>query len=611
MRPSVLLSATTVLSVPVADVWSFLADTDRLNRHLELPEIRFTPSPDRDRKGHFLAETRSFGMRLGYEEFPFDWVEGRYYRTLRRFPRGPIAELTVGIRLRPTDSGADEGTELETFARVRPRNVLGLIAARTVVRRRTTRDIVALARAFERHVRNPVANVAPTLPPPSLVDEVQLASRGEMLASAPVAAGAVEALMLHLRTASDLEVIRMRPFELADRWHCDRIEVLLLCLHVRAGLLDLSWSILCPRCRAVPAESSTLGSLPSEGHCETCEIGFDSDLARSVETRFSVNPAVRIARRATYCIGGPANTPATLAQLRLEAGERRREELTLAAGWLRLRCYQAGSPVAVEVVPAGGRQLTARCGIGRFEVAAQPVGAGSVVLEVTNALEVEALVVVERERWKDSAATAAFVTSLQGFKDLFPHEAVAPGEEVGIGHLAILFTDLRGSTRLYERIGDVPAFGFVQNHFRFLVDEIARHQGGIVKTMGDAVMASFAQAPDALAAAQAMQAGWSAFTSRFSDGDDVTLKIGIHAGPLVMINNDGRVDYFGGTVNVAARVQGARGGEVVISQQVLDDPGVATMLAASGCRSEMFMVELKGVAGKQRLHRLIGNPAAG
>ena len=86
------------------------------------------------------------------------------------------------------------------------------------------------------------------------------------------------------------------------------------------GLLDLTWSVLCPVCRTVREDSGRLRQLPSRVHCDTCDIAFDTDLARSVEIRFAVNPAVRRAERARYCIGGPANSPSVVAQLRLEPG---------------------------------------------------------------------------------------------------------------------------------------------------------------------------------------------------------------------------------------------------------------------------------------------------
>jgi hypothetical protein len=92
-------------------------------------------------------------------------------------------------------------------------------------------------------------------------------------------------------------------------------------------------------------------------------------------------------------------------------------------------------------------------------------------ITVANATDREQLVVLERMAWTDQAATAADVTTLQRFRDLFSEEALWPGERVSVGNLTVLFTDLRSSTRLYRDIGDAPASGLVMNHFDVLTEE--------------------------------------------------------------------------------------------------------------------------------------------
>jgi hypothetical protein len=57
------------------------------------------------------------------------------------------------------------------------------------------------------------------------------------------------------------------------------------------------------------------------------------------------------------------------------------------------------------------------------------------------------------------------VTALQVFRDLFATEALRPGEQISVGTLTVLFTDLKNSTRMYREIGDATAFGHVMNHF--------------------------------------------------------------------------------------------------------------------------------------------------
>ena len=108
--------------------------------------------------------------------------------------------------------------------------------------------------------------------------------------------------------------------------------------------------------------------------------------------------------------------------------------------------------------------------------------------------------ILERLAWSDQAATAAEVTALQIFRDLFASEALRPGEQISVGTLTVLFTDLRNSTQLYREIGDATAFGRVMNHFDVLKKVIAEEDGALVKTIGDAVMAVFRRPSSALKA---------------------------------------------------------------------------------------------------------------
>src|SRR5437016_12423907 len=122
-----------------------------------------------------------------------------------------------------------------------------------------------------------------------------------------------------------------------------------------------------------------------------------------------------------------------------------------------------------------------------------------------NATGDEQLFILERTVWSDEAATAAEVTALQVFRDLFASEALRPGEQISVGTLTVLFTDLRNSTQMYREIGDATAFGRVMNHFDVLRKAIAENDGAIVKTIGDAVMAVFRSAASALRAMIATQ----------------------------------------------------------------------------------------------------------
>jgi class 3 adenylate cyclase len=188
----------------------------------------------------------------------------------------------------------------------------------------------------------------------------------------------------------------------------------------------------------------------------------------------------------------------------------------------------------------------------------------------------ERLMILERTAWSDQAATAAEVFNLQAFRDLFSNEALRSGEQISVGSLTILFTDLVDSTRLYREIGDAPAFDLVLDHFSVLQDVVQDEEGVIVKTIGDAVMASFRRPVDALRAIRAAQQRLAHLTA---GGKHLCLKAGVHQGPSIAVTLNEKLDYFGTTINIAARLEKlSLGDDLIISAAVMADHEVQEYL---------------------------------
>jgi class 3 adenylate cyclase len=150
--------------------------------------------------------------------------------------------------------------------------------------------------------------------------------------------------------------------------------------------------------------------------------------------------------------------------------------------------------------------------------------------------------------------TAKRLLSNQTFRDLYRADALDIDQRLKILSLTFLFTDLRGSTALYERVGDLAAYDLVRSHFQVLHDIVAAESGAVVKTIGDAVMATFSTPDRAVAAALRMRDGMRELNADRGH-EDLLLKIGIHEGPCLAVNLNDRQDYFGQTVNIASRVQ--------------------------------------------------------
>jgi len=218
------------------------------------------------------------------------------------------------------------------------------------------------------------------------------------------------------------------------------------------------------------------------------------------------------------------------------------------------------------------------------------------------------LAVLEDAAWTTDATTAAEVTTLQEFRDLFSSEVLAPGQQHAIRHIALVFSDLKGSTSLYEGIGDAAAYSRVNRHFEFITQTVAARGGTVVKTLGDGVMCAFEQLEDALTAAVALQEEVGRWCEAQHIEPPLVLKLGVHAGPVIAMTANDRLDYFGRTVNVAARLgdQGL-GGDVVLLREVFERSSAAGRSASLSARP--FTTRLRGLDGEQELVRLTLAPA--
>jgi class 3 adenylate cyclase len=192
------------------------------------------------------------------------------------------------------------------------------------------------------------------------------------------------------------------------------------------------------------------------------------------------------------------------------------------------------------------------------------------------------------------------VIAMPAFRRLCPEQLLRPNAE--IRWIAIMFTDLKGSTELYDALGDAPAYNLVRDHFSFLSDRVQSNHGFVVKTVGDAVMAAFSRPDHAVRAALAIQDDVASFNSARGGGTSATpivLKLGLHAGSCIAVTTGDVLDYFGATVNIAARLEHqCRGGEVIVSEAVARDAEAGAALGDRTWLEETAM--LRGVSAPVR-----------
>lgn len=189
------------------------------------------------------------------------------------------------------------------------------------------------------------------------------------------------------------------------------------------------------------------------------------------------------------------------------------------------------------------------------------------------------------------------------FRSLFESNTLPLDQSLEIKFATLLFTDIKGSTALYERLGDARAYLLVREHFNILFQAIEKNGGIPVKTIGDAVMGVFVSDGDALKAAIQAQRDLTAYYGRKEEDERISVKIGLHAGPAVVVTLNGRLDYFGTTVNMAARIQGlAEPGKILFSEQIFNNKANHKILKGYTDRVVRKKWPLKGLTGDYTLY---------
>jgi adenylate cyclase len=598
MRP-IAITATLHLSASPEDVWRFISDTDRTNRVIGAGPVEYTPveesSPNTAR---FVGRTKAGGFALTYDEMPFEWTHGRSLRAERRMRGGLLESYVLVWSLEPrggNGSGTDVTLRLELVPRFAVLRPFVWFEGKGIVAK-----LVAFAESIEAHVR--VSAPSPFAAQTTPVNEAVLTDGVARLVRSGVRGSLAARIAAYVRDASDPDLVRIRPFELADGMKEERREVLCAMLHgVPAGLFDLRWAIVCPSCNTASELATALDEVKPEGHCQLCDISFELDLDRAIEATFVPHESVRKVENQMFCIGGPARTPHVWSQTNLSVGEER----TLAAprDLGRYRVFARGGAVAsIEVdadAPAEVRFSLADAGMRPPEGRVAPGGA----IAVTNTTREARHVKVEQLGYANDAATAHYLSTVDDFRRLFSRDLLKRGTPLKVTRVVILFSDLTGSTALYTSVGDAAAFRFVDDHFDVMRDAIVKNGGVIVKTMGDAVMAAFRDPTECLHASREALKAFEAFRVAHEHGAKVGLKLGVFAGPCYVITANSALDYFGQTVNVASRVQHlAESGEIVVPGDLLaslsDDDRRAFHLSAP------FEARVKGVDGSLSLVRL-------
>ncbi|MGO7444840.1 adenylate/guanylate cyclase domain-containing protein [Rhizobium ruizarguesonis] len=448
----------------------------------------------------------------------------------------------------------------------------------------------------------------------------------------------VECIENLVMRGSDRDLNRINALAFADAHGLDQEKTIAAFLHAaRIGAFEMTWNVLCPGCGGVLDTGATLKTVDRETyHCALCAAGYEPTLDEMVEVTFTVNPRVRrIAAhdpdrlppfeyyRQIFFSSGvdlPDDLEARFKRIQLEMieldpGEKAFVSLQLPAQFVIIfdPVTHSAQFIDVQGEPTDERQTLSMVishGHALNETVTLRPGLLRLTLENHTDRRVVPNVCIAGDELHDilgrrrAFLTAQRLLTNQSFRDIYRTDTLDIDQRLKITSLTFLFTDLRGSTALYERVGDLAAFDLVRAHFRVLHEIVATEAGAVVKTIGDAVMATFPSPDRAVAAALRMREAMLRLNAE-RGSEDLLLKIGIHEGPCLAVSMNDRQDYFGQTVNIASRVQGLAEPQVILTTEaIVGNAQVSEILRESGITSASRMAELQGIGREVRIFAL-------
>ena len=443
----------------------------------------------------------------------------------------------------------------------------------------------------------------------------------------------VDAIETLIREAPDHDLNRINALAFAAKHGLDEERVIAAFLHAaRLGLFEMSWNVLCPGCGGVLEAGSSLKIRATRANtaARSAPPATSRRSTRWSRSTFTVSPRVRrIAAHDPDTLPLHEYMPPDLlglghrpARRRFRAADRgdharrgraagRREGAILSLQ-LPAEFVIVFEPVthAAQFIDVKGEPTRERQSLSlvfneshpQTETLEMRPGPLRISLENRTDRRVLPVRVGRRQRAASTCCgkrrpflTAKRLLTNQTFRDIYRTDTLDVDQRLKITSLTFLFTDLKGSTELYERVGDLVAYDLVREHFRVLHEIVASEAGAVVKTIGDAVMATFPTPDRAVAAALRMREAMRSLNEQ-RGSEDLLLKIGIHEGPCLAVTLNDRQDYFGQTVNIASRVQGlAMSRSIFATDSVVENPEASQIIETQGLRPTLQKTALRGL----------------
>ncbi len=428
-------SWTWTLKAPREALWPLLSDTMRINEALRMPAYRLRETIDGDGLRRRYGEYDAGGERVRWEEPPYEWARGYWWRWQRFYESGPLEHARATLVLEPGPKG---GTAAIYTLESEPRSTLGRVFVGTGHHKEAAKALERIVRLADTHALKPMGDFYSNLAanrtsrakpaaytvPPEITGEDRTLTR-QMLDWLAVA------------YESDLREIRPKRMARALGLGAGEAETAAI-VATGIGALDRHFHVICQTCHGIVRDVDAPRDLPDSIGCPHCGAAVGVDLAASVEVIYTPHTAIRQPSPAVHCASGPGAFPRTVMQQTLEPHERRELPMRLLKGDYVLRTVDDTVVLPFTVAEAGGALL--RAGDGWLDGPAEAEG-----LLLENHGERPATLILARVEWPVEATPLAEWLTYQRARDEAGNALLDLSTPKPAGEAALVVVSARGS----------------------------------------------------------------------------------------------------------------------------------------------------------------------
>ncbi len=522
------------LKVKPEQIWPFISDTSRMNRELGLP-----PWKEKTVDGELHVEITTLGKLQHWIEKVWVWQEPKELQNHRVYITGWMTEQRGAFATVSTPEGCRVDVYFEwgfpsIFTKLFFGNVVGVLKPKFERYFKNKENLILSNTAESQPVLSPEINTKKS--------EVEKDLDARSLWNDPM-----DRLITYFLTEDDMVLDRIQLKKIAQKLDIPLPKLMDMAHTLMVSdYMTLAWDVICPHCRGTASSEPAISKLGNPNYCDACEFEFDIDQEESVEIVFKLSKKIREINKMEYCAAEPAKKKHIKLYQLVPKGQTRKFSLSLQPGRYRIRGGQEKNNLTFDVVSGeGDGQLTWPQSL------AEGLKTGTeLLIDLTNHEGEDLYVAVEESWWHNDRLFPGEVLTQKKFRQFLSNDHLGLGVKLALGNQVLLFTDIVGSTPLYRDLGDARAFGAVNEHYQKVAKIIADTNGALIKYIGDAVMAAYVDLDSAFDAAIRIQQEFST-----EHKSPIKLRISLNYGPVLCANMNVGLDYFGTTVNTAAKIQ--------------------------------------------------------